>query len=224
MSRRVLFGALLALGLATVAAAPAAPEPGREAEAVFAHPADAAAIRAALGPVTRELAAAQSIAGLYVQRKFLHELPQPLRAGGDFLFVRDLGVVWRTTTPFASELIVTRDALVQRDGGSTVRVAAEQQPAVRMVARIFFAVFSLDFSQLSELFTLSVLPAADGSWQLGLTPKQDAGAIEAIVVGGHRSVERVRLYERGGDRTEIEFRDAQVSTRPAGDALRARFR
>ncbi|WP_028007445.1 outer membrane lipoprotein carrier protein LolA [Solimonas flava] len=222
MSRRVALAALLALGAATAVAAPAAPS--REREAVFAHPADTAAIHAALGAVTHELAAAQSIAGLYTQNKFLHELPQPLRAGGDFLFVRDLGVAWRTTTPFASELIVTRDALVQRDGGSTVRVAAEQQPAVRMVARIFFAVFSLDFSQLTELFTLSVLPAADGSWQLGLTPKQDAGAIEAIVVGGHRSVERVRLYERGGDRTEIEFRDAQVSTRPAGDALRARFR
>ncbi|MGH8444611.1 MAG: hypothetical protein ACREVL_05050, partial [Solimonas sp.] len=137
------------------ASAGAATAPSGEAakEMVFAHPADAATIRAALGPLTRELAAARTLSGPYTQKKTLRELPQPLASAGDFLFVREVGVAWRTLTPFPSELIVTRDALVQRDGGSSTRVAAGQQPAVRMVARIFFAVFSLDFAQLSELFT-----------------------------------------------------------------------
>jgi len=190
---------------------------------VFAKPADAESIRAALGPVTQELASALSISGPYTQKKFLRELPQPLRSQGDFLFVRDLGVAWRTTAPFPSELIVTRDALIQRDAGSRTRVGADQQPAVRMVARIFFAVFSLDFAQLSELFTLSVLPGADGRWELGLRPRHDAGTIDGIVVSGAREVERVVLYEHGGDRTEIEFRDARISSAAPDDALRARF-
>ncbi|WP_051362212.1 outer membrane lipoprotein carrier protein LolA [Solimonas soli] len=210
--------------LLACAAATAAPAGAGLDQPVFAHPADAGAIRAALGAVTRELAAARTISGPYTQKKFLRELPQPLRSQGDFLFVRDVGVAWRTTAPFASELIVTRDALVQRDAGSSTRVGAERQPAVRMVARIFFAVFSLDFAQLSELFTLSVLPGADGSWQLGLTPRHEAGTIEAIVVGGARSVERVQLYEHGGDRTEIAFRDARVSSAAPDAAQLARFR
>ncbi|MGH8446869.1 MAG: hypothetical protein ACREVL_16475, partial [Solimonas sp.] len=74
------------------------------------------------------------------------------------------------------------------------------------------------------LFTLSVLPGADGSWQLGLLPKQDAGAIDAIVVSGRRSVEHVRLYEHGGDRTDIEFRDARISASAPDDAQLSRFK
>lgn len=207
--------------LPTLASATAADD----AQAVFAHPADARAIKAALGPVVTRLAAAQVISGPYTQDKFLHELPKPLRASGDFLFVRDLGVAWRTVLPFASELIITRDALIERqDGGSTTRIAADQQPAVRLVARIFFAVFSLDFDQLGQLFTMSLVSDAQG-WQLGLQPKQagGAGVISAIVVSGHRQVERVQLFESGGDRTEIEFHDTQVSTAPADAAQRARF-
>ena len=206
-------------------AATAAPDDLAAREAVFAHPADAAAIKAALGGVMQELAAAQVISGPYTQKKYLRELPKPLLAGGDFLFVRDLGVAWRTVTPFASELVITREALIQREGsGSELRVSAEQQPAVRMVARIFFAVFSLDFEQLAELFRLSVLADGHGGWQLGLQPKQDAGTIEAIVVSGHADVDGVRLLEAGGDRTEIAFERPQLSTAAASAEQRARFR
>ena len=179
-----------------------------------------------LGPVVTTLAAAPVISGPYTQDKFLRELPKPLHASGDFLFVRDLGVAWRTVLPFASELIITHDALIERqDGGSTTRIAADQQPAVRLVARIFFAVFSLDFDQLGQLFTLSLVNDDAQGWQLGLQPKQagTAGVIHAIVVSGHRDVERVRMFEPGGDRTEIEFHDTRVSTVPADAAQRARF-
>lgn len=220
------FAVTLSLLFASLLPALASAAPVDDAQAVFAHPADAGAIKAALGPVVTRLAAAQVISGPYTQDKFLHELPKPLRASGDFLFVRDLGVAWRTVLPFASELIITRDALVERqDGGSTTRIAADQQPAVRLVARIFFAVFSLDFDQLGQLFTMSLINDDAQGWQLGLQPKQAgaAGVISAIVVSGHRDVERVRLFEAGGDRTEIEFHDTRVSTAPADAAQRGRF-
>lgn len=197
-----------------------------DAQAVFAHPSDARTIKAALGPVVTTLAAAQVISGAYTQDKFLHELAKPLRASGDFLFVRDLGVAWRTTLPFASELIITHDALIERqDGGGGTRIAADQQPAVRLVARIFFAVFSLDFDQLGQLFTMSLINDGARGWQLGLQPKQAGatGVISAIIVSGHRNVEDVRMFESGGDRTDIEFHDTQISTAPATDAQRAHF-
>lgn len=222
--KRALPGLLLMVAALPAFAAPSVPVGGDDS-AVFAHPADAATIKAALGPVTTTLAAAKSISGPYTQDKYLHELPKPLQSSGDFLFVRDLGVAWRTVKPFASELIITHDALIQREGGGTaVRVDAGEQPAIRMVARIFFAVFSLDFEQLSQLFDLSVLADGHGGWQLGLKPKQNAGVIAAIVVSGHRDVDSVHLLETGGDRTEIEFHDAVLSTAPADAAQRARFR
>lgn len=220
---------LAATLLLLVASALPAPSPaaaGDDAATVFAHPADARTIKAALGPVVTTLAAAQVISGGYTQDKFLRELAKPLRASGDFLFVRDLGVAWRTALPFASELIITHDALIDRqDGGSTTRIAADQRPAVRLVARIFFAVFSLDFDQLGQLFTMSLINDGAQGWQLGLQPKQvgATGVISAIIVSGHRNVEAVRLFESGGDRTDIEFHDTQLSSVPATDAQRARF-
>lgn len=211
--KRLLIALTLACAPAVTTAATATAS--ASAETVFAHPADAARIRAALGPVTARLAGARSISGPYSQKKYLRELPKPLLAGGNFTFVRDRGITWRTTTPFASELIIERDALVQRDAnGQEIRIDAAQQPAVRMVARIFFAVFSLDFAELEQLFTLS-LQQDGGGWQLGLQPKQASGTIDAIVVSGHSEVERVRLLERGGDRTEIEFHDTRVSSSAA---------
>ncbi|WP_020647750.1 outer membrane lipoprotein carrier protein LolA [Solimonas variicoloris] len=219
--KRLLLALTLACAPAVAAASAASASASVSAETVFAHPADAATIRAALVPVTARLAAAQSISGPYQQKKYLRELPRPLLASGDFTFVRDHGITWRTTTPFASELVIQRDALVQRDAnGQEVRIDAAQQPAVRMVARIFFAVFSLDFAELEQLFALS-LQQDGGGWQLGLQPKQASGTIDAIIVSGRNDVERVRLLERGGDRTEIEFQDTRVSS-SAAPAARAR--
>lgn len=225
MKPALLVAALLALPLPLLLPSPARAAPAATAAeaTVFAHPADAAAVRRALGALTGPLAQAQRVEGRYTQAKYLRELPQPLRAEGEFMFVRELGVAWRTLKPFASELLITRDALIQRDGGSSQRIGAERTPAVRQVARIFFAVFSLDFEELSELFALSLQQGQDGQWQLGLKPRQDAGLISAIIVSGAREVQRVQLFEAGGDRTEIEFRDTRVSNAAVDAATRARF-
>lgn len=196
-----------------------------DAQAVFAHPADAAAIKAALAPVVM-LAAAPVISGSYTQDKFLHALPKPLRASGDFLLVRNLGIAWRMVLPFPSELIITRDALIERQaGGSTTRIATDQRPTIRQVGRILLAVLSLDFDQLDPLFTLSLINTSGPGWQLGLQPKQAgaAGVIRAIVVSGHHQIERVHVFEADGERVEIELHDTQVSNVPADTAQRARF-
>src|SRR3546814_13126192 len=116
------FATTLLLTLAALLPVLATAAPADDAQTVFAHPADATTIKAALGPVVTTLAAAHVISGPYTQAKFLRELPKPLHASGDFLFVRDLGVAWRTVLPFASEMIITHDALIDRqDGRSTPR-------------------------------------------------------------------------------------------------------
>lgn len=211
---RALPGWMLALQL--LCAPPAA-------ASVFEHPATAAELTRMLAPAVAPLTGAQTMRGRYRQTKHLAELPRPLLAEGDFLFVRDLGVAWRTERPFASELLITRGALVHRSGGGEQRVEATQQPAVRMVALIFFAVFSLDFDALAELFTLYGTQHADGRWTLGLRPVQAAGTVVEIEVDGRVQVERVLLREAGGDRTLIELGDAAVDTAPPGPADRTRF-
>lgn len=179
---------------------------------VFDHPVTAHEIRRDLGPLTTTVRDAQVLRGAYSQTRRLADVPKPLRAEGSFLFARDTGLLWRTVKPFASELVITRDRITQREpGGETVRVSADQQPAVRTVAAIFFAVFSLDFDALESMFQLYSRGFGAG-WELGLRPRPGAaGPIEEIFVSGDRHVDLVRLRDAKGEVTEIRMRNSAAS-------------
>lgn len=179
---------------------------------VFDHPVSAAELRRDLGPLTTTVRDAQVVRGAYSQIRRLADVPKPLRAEGSFLFARDTGLLWRTVKPFASELVITRDRIVQHEpGGETVRVSADQQPAVRTVAALFFAVFSLDFDALESMFQLYSRGFGAG-WELGLRPKPGvAGPIEEIFVSGDRHVEQLRLRDAKGEVTEIRLRNSAAS-------------
>lgn len=213
MKTRLLAALLLSLACAsTPAQAPATD--------VFARTTDARAMTAMLGDLARELQSSQTLRGRYVQRKTLRELPRPLVAEGSFLFVRDRGVVWRTQTPFVSELVITGDALIQRQNGAAQRLGAEQQPAIRLIGQIFFAVFSLDFATLERLFALYGGPQPGGAWALGLKPLQKAGSLREIEVRGDTQVRRVVLREDSGDITEIDLHEVRAATTaPTADDL-----
>ena len=200
---RSLVAALLGMTLAAHAA-----------DSVFDHPATAAQIAQDLRPVTATLQQAQVLRGRYTQARRLAEIPRPLLASGRFVFVRDTGIAWLTEQPFASELVITRDAITQRDGASVTRLSAQQQPGVRAVAAVFFAVFALDFKALEGLFDLSSRKVKDG-WELGLKPRPGAGdAVTGIVVSGRTQVDRVTLTDKHGDTTEIRMQDAVASPEP----------
>lgn len=200
--------ALFALAVAASAAA-AAPLP----DSVFDHPADAAQLARDLGPAVATLRDALSLRGTYTQKKTLHELDKPLLAEGTFVFAREVGIAWRTVKPFDSELVITGREIIQRDrGGASLRLSAEQQPGVRAVAGVFFAVFALDFAALESLFELHSRRTPAG-WELGLRPRPGlAGAIRQITVRGRAHVERVLLSDANGDETDIRLRGTVASS------------
>jgi hypothetical protein len=211
---RVLLAAIALLGGFTA----------RADDGVFAHPLSAAQAASLLGAATRQLAGAAAIRGNFSQEKQLHELPQPLRADGDFLVARDVGIYWHTRTPFDSELVLSPQGLVQRTPGSAPqRMDAAAQPALRTVTQIFDALFALDLPQLDKTFTLYGEPQRDG-WRLGLRPREPAFAavMAGITVDGNTQPRTVQLTEGNGDLTEIHFSDLAVLPK-LGDAERQRF-
>lgn len=206
--RPAALGLVLALCAGSAAAAPRAEA---TAGSVFDHPASAAQIEHDLKSVTATLREARSLRGGYVQKKTLREIPRPLVAEGRFLFAREFGIVWRTLTPFPADLVITPDAIIQRDGATATRLSAEQQPGVRAVASVFFAVFALDFRALEPLFELHSRRTRAG-WELGLKPRPGTGdAVRRIVVSGRNHVQRVLLEDQAGDLTEIRLHDIAVS-------------
>jgi hypothetical protein len=192
---------------------------------VFTHPASAQELEQMLGTATQTLRQAAALRGEFSQRKFLHELPQPLNSSGDFLVARGLGVSWHTRAPFDSDLVLTPQALVQRDAGAeALRVDAATQPGLGAVAQVFDALFALDLPQLAQRFTLYGEPGKDG-WILGLKPREAAlaQAMSAVVVQGRSEPQRIELYEASGDRTEILF-SHQAAVAALTDAERQHFK
>jgi hypothetical protein len=134
-----------------------------------------------------EMDRAQVLRGRFTQRKFLVELPRPLVSTGEFILLRGQGLHWRTLQPLESEVLLT--------------VSPTSSPSATAV---FLALFAIDIDALAERFDFFG-DVAGPAWQLGLRPR-DAGLatrVEKALLVGRSSVERIVLYEAGGDRTDI---------------------
>lgn len=184
-------------------ATPAEPSPG----SVFAHRAMPARLAAITRPAATALANARVVRGKFVQRRYLTGLTKPLESSGSFLFAKEAGIEWHTEKPFDSQFLLTDNRITQRDeGGVSLEIQASDQPALAVVARVFFALFALDVDSLSQDFELYG-QARGAGWQLGLKPRAEAlgSMFRQALVEGSGAVHRVTLEDGNGDRSEIEF-------------------
>lgn len=166
--------------------------------------ADAASLQA----IAAEVARPAVLRGAFVQEKQVAGFRNPLRSQGRFLVARDRGVVWTTLTPFPAELVITADRILsrQRDGSTRIELDARQQPALRSVNTVLFALMSGDVQALSGQFTVQAQRDGQG-WTLQLTPKSAALAstFSSLRLQGDRHVRRVEIIEAGKERTLIVF-------------------
>lgn len=158
----------------------------------------------------QELKRVAGLRGTFVQKKKLAGIARPLTSGGSFLFVRERGILWHTTTPFDSEFLLTSRAVeITEGGGVAMRMQTAEQPGLRLVSDIFLALFALDFSTLGRHFDMYI---TDGKpWRIGLAPR-DANfrtVAARIVLAGNSVVTGVTLEDARGDVTVIEFDGVQ---------------
>lgn len=188
------------------------------ADEVFAHPQSAQQLLSGLlaAPTAAQRNAAV-MRGRFVYRRYLTGIPQPLVSRGDFTFARELGIDWHTRQPFDSDFVLTAAGITQRDDGRvSAQLDAGDVPAVRIVARIFLALLSLDVGSLESTFALSGVQ--DGAqWQVGLKPTVPAiaGVFRDAILSGAAQVQRLQLRDANGDRSEIEFSELQYAPRVA---------
>ena len=190
--------ATLSLLLVTLSASASAP--------VFQNPLTPPQLTQLIAPAAQALASAPVLRGSFTQRKFLKDIPKPLKSSGNFVIAREQGIYWHTLLPFDSEFILTPTTMAQLDGGKlAMRMDAAQQPALRLVGDVFFSIFALDASALAENFRLFGLHVGKNGWQLGLQPRTPtlAAVLTAAVISGATRVEKVEMWDAHGDRTEI---------------------
>ncbi|WP_455288756.1 outer membrane lipoprotein carrier protein LolA [Cupriavidus necator] len=162
-----------------------------------------------LGAIAARLADAPVIRGRFEQQRQLAGFTNPLVSRGDFVLARERGLAWATREPIVSSLLVSPTQLVVRgaDGQVQQRLAADEQPAMRVVGESMIAVLRGDLSALSKRFALEAKLAGKDGWALTLTPT-DSGirrAFARIELSGDRFVRSIRLEEAGGDATQIRL-------------------
>lgn len=169
----------------------------------------------AVSAIQKRLAPFQALTGRFEQSKRIRVLTKPLVSSGDFVLLKDRGLVWRTTSPIQSRVRITPRGIAQlEDGKATVLVSAKEQPGMSAVGKVLFAVFSLDLSRLQKHFQIRSAAAPEGKpWTAVLTPT-DAGVakfVREISLEGDRTVDRIELTEANGDVTSIRFSDLVLS-------------
>jgi hypothetical protein len=164
-----------------------------------------------LALVRQRVAQVPVLRGQFEQQKRISGFKNPLRSQGSFLLARDQGVVWTTAKPFPSEVVLTRDRILsrQRDGSARTEMDARQQPALRSVNLMMFALMSGDVAALSSRFDIRVQAQGQDGWQMTLRPKPGALArsFASIALTGDRYVRDVEIVEANGDRTQLRFLD-----------------
>jgi len=167
--------------------------------------------------VKQRVAKVAVLRGDFTQEKQVAGFKNPLRSQGRFVLAQDHGVIWTTLKPFPSEVVVTRDRILSRqsDGSSRVELDGRQQPAMRSVNAIMFALMSGDAQALSAQFTVKVEVLPGNAWRMQLTPRSPMlGKVFAqLTLSGDRYVREVQINEANQDVTRIHF--AGMSDTPA---------
>ena len=158
------------------------------------------------------LAKPKVLCGRFDQSKQLVGLKKPLTSNGRFCVVADKGVLWRTLQPFPNTLKLTHDEIIQLRGERVaLRLDAKQEPTVRMINSVLFALLAGDLAQLEKLFDVDGT-AQDNSWSVTLKAREPglAKAIGSIALDGGVYVKNIVISEAGGDRTHILFSGIQT--------------
>ena len=178
---------------------------GASAQTADASDADLEAIKKQLAPFV-------TLRGSFEQSKKIRVIKKPLRSEGDFALLKDKGVLWRTLTPMTSVLRVSRDDISEiKDGKATILISMKDQPALGIIGKVLFAVFSADVDELKRhfKFTHVARPNQDGHWEASLRPRDSMvrKSVELIKLEGGRTLESLTLDEVNGDSTLIRFKN-----------------
>ncbi len=158
------------------------------------------------------------VRGGFEQHKTVKGFKQPLRSGGDFIVARGKGIVWHVLKPFESTLVVRPDSLQSRgsDGKLNMQMRAQDEPVLRTVNAMLFAVMSANLAELTQHFEVTGQVAAKG-WSLHLVPRDPTLAqwLASVELQGNQFVQEVKLQEARGDSSLI-----RILTPVAENALR----
>ena len=174
-----------------------------------------------LAQVRQQLQSAPVVRGAFVQSKTLQGFKQPLQSSGRFVLAQGKGMVWQVQQPWASTLRITPDSLqsLQADGSTSFALQADQEPVLRTINAMLFAVMGADVQTLAQHFHVSGSAQPGKGWQLSLVPREAvlSSWLQKIELQGQQHVQQVRLQEARGDVSVISMTNVANAEVMSGD-------
>ena len=148
--------------------------------------------------------------GTFKQRKYFAVLKQPILSQGTIFIDKKLGLIWQTTLPVYSQMILKPSGLYSDDGINPIqKIKADNT----LIKSLMYAMLG-DINVLNEQFKTQL---NETQYCLMLTPKKEqlARMIKLIKLCDHKKntiksttkslVENITLFEHSGNRTEIDL-------------------
>ncbi|WP_279462219.1 outer membrane lipoprotein carrier protein LolA [Aeromonas dhakensis] len=172
--------------------------------------------------VQQLLALSQAKEARFEQEKQVAGLSQPLKASGELLLVRDLGLWWQQQKPFPLTLVLTPTRMVQQMAGQPATVI--DNPQLLEFSQMLLALFGSDEATLSRYFSIDFHSTEDG-WQLVLVPTLAPldKVFASLTLSGRGQLDQLLIADKQGDSTRIRFSDWRERPLPLTPEEQARF-
>ncbi len=164
-----------------------------------------------LNKVEQTLKAYPTVRTAFSQERCLTGFSQCLLSSGTALIDRGHGVIWQQDLPFKMTLVITSRGLTQiMPDGSKMQMQSEDNPVMQSVGLVLKGLLEADQKTLSAFFAADLKDDKESfGWILTLSPFAEpvSRLFEKIELKGDEVVHSLKLYDKNGDETAIEFSD-----------------
>lgn len=149
----------------------------------------------------------QALKGDFKQDKFIKAFEANIISTGHFEYQRNQFINWNTVSPVENQMVMTPKSITSKQSGNElVNLKSEQNPAVKMLSKIFFAVLTAEWQTLNAYF-YQTISGDHANWSVALLPKDELlkQNITKVDLVGNDLLREVILHEKNGDTTHIYF-------------------
>lgn len=161
-----------------------------------------------IAEIKKTLSPFKILKGNFEQSKKIKIIKNPLKSYGTFTLANSRGLLWRTSRPMISTIRISKDDIASiSEGKKIIFVSMKDQPALQVIGKILFAIFSADVDELQRHFQFSQVHTIPKAWSATLKPNDSnvAKIINYIDISGGMTVRKLTLFETNGDSTTITF-------------------
>jgi outer membrane lipoprotein-sorting protein len=170
----------------------------------------------AFAHITESAADLRTISADFTQEKYSSMLKEPLVSTGRFIYEKPDRIYWETDKPSQSGFTVNGDKARRwgSDRSAAETFDAQKEPLVRAIVEQVSAWARADFPWLEKRYRISVtanMPTVLKLYPLSSQEKKYIARLLVTFSGDWSHVGSVEIYENGGDRTRITFRNTVLN-------------